>query len=703
MKNTFYIILLLIFFPALLFAQIKGEVVEKDASGKEIPLPGANVYWVNTTTGTTTDLRGKFELSSENISDKRLVVRFIGYTNDTILIINQKSIKSFLKSSLNLSEVQVTYDIEKMKSKEATKKEVISSLELKKAACCNLGESFETNATVDITYKDAISGSKEIQVLGLSGSYTQLLTENAPLIQGLGLTYGLNSIPGTLIESINLVKGPGSVIFGHESISGMVDVELKDPKRTNKFFGNAYVDQNLRKEINTDFAHHFNEKLSSLVSLHADHSNQIIDHNNDYFADMPLLTTISLLNKWKYTNAGWISQNSVKGLYEERFGGQTAFDFSKNISDSSAYGQKLFTKRLEVYGRTGYVIPTTKYNSAGLQYSFVSHEQKGFYGMNTYSGNQELATIRLIHNIAYNASNNLNTGFSFSHHHSTENFRAIHFHKNENIPGAFLENTYQQEKRITFITGLRVDYFENTWLFTPRGNFKYSVTPNADLRFSAGTGWKTADLLAENPGILASSRVLVISESLRREEALNYGISATKRFKLNYRKGSFGADFYRTIFSNKIIPDFESDSTSTHVFFKNLDGRAFSDNFQAEFEYEILKNVRLKSAYKYMDVYSIFQGNKVIQPYIPKHRFFTNLFYETFNRKWTMNATLQWYGAKKLPNTMNNPEKYRTLNYSPSYYTIHAQLNRVFKNSEFAIGVENILDFYQKDPILSSH
>lgn len=680
---------------------VKGVVYESN-NKNEIPLIGANVYWINTTKAVVTDFSGNFEISEDGITDKRLIVSFVGYQNDTINITNQKFIKIILKSAAVLNAVEITKERSaSMISVQPLKTEILTAKELKKAACCNLGESFETNASVDITYKDALSGSKEVQVLGLSGAYTQILTEDVPLINGLGLTYGLNSIPGTQIDAINIVKGPGSVVLGHESISGMVNVDLKDPSTADRLFLNAYLNHDLRKELNVDKAIKLNDRLSSLVSFHADHFSAKIDNNDDSFIDMPLLSNYSLLNKWKFNNGrGLLSQNSIKYLYEERMGGQTFFDFEKNEVDSSAYGQKLQTNRIEFYGRIGYVIPSPKYNSVGFQYAVVNHKQKGFYGFNEYEGYQDLLSLRLLYNRELTKNNSLNLGLSYKYNSSKEKAGNLILNKKELIPGIFAENTFQRNKILALITGIRADLYEEEVILTSRANIKYSLKENTDIRASAGTGWKTTDILAENPSILASSRSVEIVEDLNIEQAVNFGFNINHAFKLFYREASIGMDIYKAIFSNKIIPDFDTDPTK--VFFSNLKGISYSDNLQLEIIYEFVKNVELKLAYKYLDVYSRLDGNKTQQAFIAKDRLLSTLFYESFNRKWTANISLQWYGKKKMPNSSFYPEVYQRNSYSLPYSVYNIQANRIYKNVELYVGMENIFDLVQEDAIVSA-
>lgn len=701
--KIFFNILLLLTTALQIHSQTINGTVYELVDKKEKPLFGANVYWLNTTVGTTTDANGKFELKRDGITDHRLVASFIGFISDTVMAHETNNIKVVLQSTIILKEVNVVSEREAtmISSLKTLKTEMITSKELKKAACCNLGESFETNATVDVTIKDAISGSKEIQVMGLSGGYTQMLTENAPLINGLGLTYGLNSIPGTQIDAINIVKGPGSVIFGHESISGMINIDLKDPETTDKIFINGYLDNNLRKEINADKTFRLNENLNTLLSIHADHLDMTVDENKDGFLDMPLLTTISVLNKWKLrSKKGWMSQNSLKYLYEERMGGEKDFDFKKDFADTTSYGQKLTTNRIEFYGRTGYVIPSAKYKSIGLQYTLVNHEQKGFFGLKKYDGLQQTANLRLIYNQEWNKNNSFNLGVSYKIDEISEQINNSNYLKNENYPGIFLENTFQKDKIISFVLGVRADYFKDKFFITPRGNFKYSISENTDVRASVGTGWRTYNMFAENPNILASSRQVIILEKIEPEEALNFGVNLNHKFKLFYRKGSFGLDVYRTVFTNKIVPDYNTNPTQ--VIFTNLQGQSFSDNVQTELSWKIFKTIELKTAYKFLDVYSISSGKRIQQPLIPQHRAFANMVFESFNKKWLANVTMQWYGEKKLPNTENNPEQYRQSKFSNPYFVFNALAGRTFKKFEVYLGMDNILDFRQKNPIISA-
>lgn len=698
MKKNFLFIIILIFTNSL-FAQKKMNGKVLDPQNKAID--GASVYWINSNQSVLTDAKGNFEIDSAGIYDKRLVIKNIGFLTDTFSSFNKKN-NFILNRTVTLKDAEVVFERSgTMISMNPIKTEIITIKELKKAACCNLGESFETNATVDVTYKDALTGSKELQVLGLSGSYIQLLTENAPQISGLGLTYGLNGIPGTQIEAINIVKGPGSVIFGPESMSGMINVDLKDPEKADQWFVNGYLDENLRREINVDNATKITDEFSTFTSLHIDDMTAKVDENGDSFLDMPLVRNINALSKWKFNNKrGLMSQLSFKYLNERRMSGQVDYDYKRSYADMSSWGQKIKTNRYEVYGRTGYVIPTARYQSLGIQYSYVYHDQNGYYGIRKYNANQNLLNLRLIYNTEIAQKHSVNIGLSFKNEIINEQFDTLDLDRTEQTPGIFIEDTYKINPRLTLIAGYRADYIASKWYHTPRVNIKYSIDDQTDLRVSAGYGVRLPHVLAENPALLVSSKPFVIQGELEAEQSVNYGINLHRTFTILYRKGSLGFDFYRTEFKNRLRVDLDKDPLSVYVY--NLSNGSFSNTFQAEFSYKILKTVEMKFAYKYLDVQSKFNGTYIRDPYIAQHRYLTTFSYESFDRKWRANIGFNIVGSKRLPkvhshfDTANLPLK------SPVYTIINTQITKVFNNWEVYLGAENLFDYKQMTHLLGS-
>jgi outer membrane receptor for ferrienterochelin and colicins len=250
---------------------VTGSVFEKQKDGKKLPLAGVNVYWAGTTKGTFTDTGGKFSISRQGITDPKLVFSLLGYGKDTLAVNSDKAkLEVELRSNeTELGEVEITGKqdntfVSKLNARATT---VITTGELQRAACCNLAESFETNASVDVSYSDAISGARQIQLLGLSGIYSQIMTENVPLIRGLATPFGLNYIPGSWMESIQVAKGTSSVVQGYESVTGQINVEYKKPETAPKFFLNLFGNSNLRFEGNADAAFKINDKLSTSVLM----------------------------------------------------------------------------------------------------------------------------------------------------------------------------------------------------------------------------------------------------------------------------------------------------------------------------------------------------------------------------------------------------------------------------------------------------
>ncbi len=696
-KTILYIFFILNALPSWAQKTMSGKVV--DANNKAIE--SASVYWINTQSLVFTEKDGKFNIDSNGIADKRLVIQMLGYLTDTISNFQKKN-TFILSKTLVLKEADVVFERSgTMISMQPIKTEIINEKELKKAACCNLGESFETNATVDVTYKDALTGSKELQVLGLSGSYIQMLTENAPQISGLGLTYGLNGIPGTQIEAINIVKGPGSVIFGPESMSGMINVDLKDPEKTDTWFVNGYLDENLRREINIDNATILSDRVSTFTSLHIDDMTAKIDENYDTFLDMPLVRNINALSKWKFNNRkGLISQLSFKYLNEQRMSGQMNYDYDRSYADMSAWGQKLKTNRYEVYGRTGYVIPSARYQSIGLQYSYVYHDQQGYYGIRSYSGNQNLLNLRLIYNTEIGAKHSVNIGLSMKNEFIKEHFDTLNADRTEQTPGIFIEDTYKINPRLILIAGYRADNIRNKWYHTPRANVKYSIDDQTDVRASVGYGVRLPHVFAENPALLVSSKAFVIQPNLEAERSVNYGINLVRSFNLFYRKGTFNFDLYRTEFINRLRVDLDQDPLVVNVY--NLSNGSYSNTFQFEFMYKILKTVELKFAYKYLDVQSKLNGVYIRDPYIANHRYLTTFSYESFNRKWRANLGFNVVGSKRLPKVHEHHETKNLPLNSPVYTIVNTQVTRVFKNFEIYLGAENLFDFKQMTHLLGS-
>ncbi len=695
-------LILIIFFAGtigIVNAQhIEGIVVEIGKEGKEIPVVGANVFFPGTAIGTITDVTGMFHIDKPNENVSSIVVSYIGYINDTINASGTNN-KSILKKSVTLNEVIVNGQKADsyISSMNPIKTEVLTSTELRKNACCNLAESFESNPTVDVSFTDAVTGAKKIQMLGLSGIYVQTMTDVLPTIRGLAINNGMNWIPGPWVESIQLNKGTGSVANGFESITGQINVELKKPETAERFFINLYGNTEERGEINLQFAHRFNKKLSTILLASGSQMQNSHDGNGDSFMDQPDFKQLQLMNRWKF-----LAGKKIEGMfgakwgYDSRNGGQMP-EHSHN--GGVAYQTQMDVNRQEAFIKTSFN-PNKVYQSIGLQLSGINHEQKGFFGFKNYSGNEQTLYANLIwQSIIGNTKHNYRLGGTFLADHTSEVFDTIYAGYKNNIPGAFFEYTYDDLKDFSAVLGLRTDYVNENISITPRLHIRYAVTKSATLRMSVGRGFRAVNLFAENPAIMATSRKIIFTEKLNLESAWNGGLNFTKCFYIKNREATFSLDLYRTQFVNQIVLDYDQSPQFINV--SNLHGQSFANSFQAAFNFFLIEKLEIRLAYKYNDVQQTLNKKLMQKPLSPMHRALFNAAYALKNH-WKFDATVQWVGKQRIPSTVSNPEQYQLQLNSPSYFRVLGQITYIKHRWEFYVGGENLNDFSQKDAIISA-
>jgi outer membrane receptor for ferrienterochelin and colicin len=705
--------------PTLFFAQdkIKGMVMEPSPQGKHLPLPGANVIWEGTSVGTITDIDGNFTLPYES-SYKRLIISYVGYKSKTIDIKNPNTvIHILLQSTDDLEEVTVTTRKKASATSYLASQNIttISSKELLKAACCNLSESFETNPSIDVNFTDAISGTKQIKMLGLTSPYILIATENVPSVRGASQAYGLSFIPGTWVESIQVTKGAGSVTNGFESIAGQINAELVKPLSDKKFFVNAYGSINGRLELNTHFNTILNEKWSTGVYIHGDRRGEKFDNNRDSFLDLPVGNQINVMNRWQYTNLekGLISFLNFRFLDDKKQSGQINYDPNVHKFGNAVWGSEVDTRRFDFSGKFGYVNPEIPYQSLGLQLAFSNHKQDSYFGNRIYDINHKSLYSNLIYNsIISDSRHKIKTGIGFSHDTYEEQVNTTDYSRNENSIGGFFEYSFDNLDTVNLTAGVRIDHHNLMGTFvTPRFHARYTPWEKSALRFSFGRGKRAANIFAENQRLFASSRTINIQNTegniygLNPEIAWNYGISFFQGFQLFDRKADINIDFYRTDFQNQVVVDYE---TPTEINFYNLDGESFANSFQVEFNYTPLERLDLKSAYKYYDVKTQYQSGKLRKPLTPKHRVFANASYETQTSTkgalWKFDATYNWIGEQRFSSTMQSPEAFRLNPHSPTFSTLNAQVTKVFSDQfEVYLGGENITNVRQENPILSAN
>jgi hypothetical protein len=699
----------IILFIAMLFAtalqaqqvKLKGKVVERTKQGEE-PVPGALVFWQGTRTPVETDGKGFFEIPFRDSLPAHLVVTMVGYRADTILIRDtvKKEIRIFMYSSNMLNEVVVNGRIPSTSISIFTPINTVTihKQELLKAACCNLSESFETNASVDVNYTDAVSGARQIQMLGLDGIYTQILSENLPLIRGMSSSYGLNFVPGTWVSSILVTKGAGSVVNGYESITGQLNVELLEPREADRFFLNGYANQQGRYELNTHVAHRFTDRFSTLLMAHVSDQELKLDRNGDGFLDMPLVRQYNVFNRWHLQIPNKLEmQFGLKAMMEDRTGGQRDFSYREDFGDTLHYGIGIGNKQVETFTKTGLIFPERPWRSIALMTSERYHRQDMYFGSKRYQGEQVSVYANGIwQGIIGNTNNKIKWGPGLIYDRYAEAFNDSSFGREDVIPGGYAEYTFTHpDTSISLVLGARGDYHSQFgFKYTARAHFKYNFGKVTAVRLSAGNGWRTANIFVENAAVFANSRKVMVLEALKPEEAWNYGISFTHKF--SRLEAFLNADFFRTDFVNQVIVDLEE---ADKIRFYNLDGRSYSNSSQVEFGLEPLERFGIRAAYKHYDVRSTYSGKLLTKPFVPRDRAFINLYYATNFEKWKFDLTAKWFGPSRIPDLSANPEAHHFPTETEAYVLLSAQVTKRFKHFEVYLGSENMLDVYRHDII----
>jgi outer membrane receptor for ferrienterochelin and colicin len=722
MKKIIISILFLI--PSLTFGQsiLKGMIMDRSYPEGNQGVEGVTVFWLNTNVGTSTNEKGWFSIPYKE-EYKKLVISYVGYRTDTISISSAETIHHFITPENELDEVQIT------SRKEATQKSflqtantfTVNSEELLKAACCNLAESFETNPSIDVNFSDALTGTRQIQMLGLKSPYLLITQENIPSIRGAAQVFGLTFTPGTWVESIQVTKGAGSVINGYESISGQINAELVKPFTDNKFFLNAYGSLGGRLELNTHFNERVSDKWQTGLYVHGNYRGQKFDRNDDGFLDFPLANQINVMNRWQYTDAekGWVSFINLRYMDDSKQTGQ--MDYNPNtdrvlpgavLSGVEVWGGEIDTKRLDASAKLGYVFPELPFQSFGFQFAYSNHQQDSYFGQRIYNiEHQSVYSNFLFSSIIGDTRNKFTTGLTFTHDGYNELVELTSFTRVENSIGGFFEYAYDNIENFSFNAGVRIDSHNLLGTFvTPRIHLRYVPWEKATLRLSAGQGRKSTNIFAENQQLFSSARQIDIRSTggniygLNPEVAWNYGISYLQGFRLSEQKGNITFDFYRTQFQNQVVVDWENPQ---QISFYNLEGESYANSFQVEVNYSLIEDLDLRVAYKYYDIEIDYSNGRLSKPLVPNHRFFANIGYETQKQlkgsQWKFDLTYNWIGEQRLPNTSTNPVQYQLGDNAESYSLLNAQITKVFSDKfELYLGGENLTNMRQKNPILAS-
>ena len=585
--------------------------------------------------------------------------------------------------------------------------ELISSRELLRAACCNLGESFTTNPSVDVNYADAATGAQQIKLLGLSGTYVQMLTENIPNYRGLAAPYALGYIPGPWMQSIQVSKGASSVKNGYESITGQINVEFKKPQATPFADANLYVNSDQKLEANLGANLTLSDGWSTALLGHYELLDKAHDDNGDGFADMPKMRQGSLMSRWAYLSDSYIFQASVKGLKEHREGGQVSHH---SPHTSHPYTIDITNERYEAFAKNALILNPEHGTNIALILSGSVHHERSFYGHRHYDADERNGYASLLFETDFDEHHSLSAGLSLNHDYLSEELRVKSEEfategtqkfapADETTPGVYAQYTYKIGEKLTAMGGLRWDH--SPWwgsFVTPRMHVKYSPSGIVTLRGSVGKGYRTPHILAENSYLLASNRQLVIN-SIGQEQAWNYGLSAAFRIPIGERTLELNAEYYYTHFTQQAIIDYDTAPETLSIHDMKDGDKSRSHTIQIDATCEVIPQLNVTAAWRFNDVKATYGGQLREKPMNSRYKGLLTASYAPGLGKWQLDATLQVNGGGRLPDNFGNglwESRFK------AYEQVNMQVTRFFRHWSIYAGGENLTGFKQKNAIISA-
>ena len=708
------ITLLLMAFANGAFAQgfIEGTVYEQNENGTKTPLPGVNVYWKIVNEGTVTDAHGHYKIPlHERIGC--LVFSCISYENDTVHHMVEPAHYDHVFNAihmLNEVEIEARQKASYINPIKAIAVQNITSESLKRAACCTLAGSFENNASVDVAYSDAVTGAQQIQLLGLSGIYTQMMTEIIPNFRGLASTFGLNYVPGTWMNGIQISKGTSSVRNGYESITGQINVDYKEPvkDKSEKVFVNLYANSMLMTDFNFNGRVKVGKRDGIMLFGHVSHNHMKMDGNGDGFMDDPLTTQYNVFLRYNHPHVGKFGcKLGIKALKETRLGGQMDFD-PKHRFDGGLYGININTERYEAFAKGGYHFDREN-TSLGTQHQVTYHKVNSYYGLTDYNATQlSYYGNLLFDSYIVNDHHNYSVGASYTFDKYDEQLFVNQMNDSilqriEQVPGVFAEYNFSDDHHWNVIAGFRADYntYYKKMLYTPRLHVRFKTHDEFAIRLSAGKGYRSPNILAENSTMLASSRIIRFIDTPKMEDAWNYGINLAKIINIGWRELTIQADFYRTDFVNQIIIDRDADAHEVRIY--NLDGKSYSNSAQIEVNSEIFKDFDLTLAFRDNDVKMTINDTLMEKPFANRYKGLVTMSYAPGT--WQFDFTTQFNGDSRVPDLSGNATAvahHQDIKRSPFYVIMNAQITKKLgKYWELYLGGENLTNYTQKYPIIA--
>ena len=739
-----FLTLILLVFACSTFAaaqKINGKVYILNALKEKEPGAFSNVWWMEQKSVVEADEDGNFTFKSIKGDNITLIAAYVGYKADTIKLyengVNLRpgaAIEFVLQPENELDQVTITgRQQSNFLSKTASiKTEVISAAGLCKMACCSLAESFESSASVSVGYSDAVTGAKQIKLLGLSGSYTQMLDETRPVMRGLASPFGLTYIPGQWLESIQIAKGPSSVVNGLEAITGQINVEHRKPTAENPLFINLFLNNNMRAEANVASSLQLNEKWSTVMMGHVSKDNMVHDGNDDTFRDDPLTQQFNFDNRWLYFNPnGTQVRFGAKFVNDTRIGGHKDYEEGMNergegssllgkAYDMGIWGNEIHNTGVSGFFKLGIPLNEDQTKNVAVVADYSYYDMESTYGIKDFGGYQNMGFFNAMYHHTVNDNHQYTIGLSgrlddvhsayadfsgYSNNLPSGGVEYMAFKTDEKVIGTYGEYTYTLDEKISLVAGLRADYSSlYGWQVAPRASFKYSFSDQTIVRLTGGRGFRTPYIITDNLGVMSSGRGLNISDKITAEDAWTFGGNFTQYFNLGGRESNyFSFDYFRSTFNHKVVYDWDSGVAGNTVDIYDIteatmgNNQAYTDTYQFDLSVEPIERFTAIATFRYSNAKMSMKNQGLVDaPMTSKYKAVLNLQYATPMNKWTFDATAQLNGPCRLPQFMGGGE-------SDIYPMMFAQVTKKLNLVDVYVGVENITNYTQKNPIMNAN
>ncbi|MGD8307081.1 MAG: TonB-dependent receptor [Ignavibacteria bacterium] len=664
------------------------------------PLYGVNVYIPELQNGAQTNFKGKFEITNIPNYLKSVEIHFsyIGYKK----VIKNINLPQNVELNVTLEidpvqtdEVVVTENREGVFLKNSPVKiEVITTRQIEKNYSIDLTQAFQFTPGVKVQNNCGVCSTSDLRILGLEGQYSQILIDGHPIVSNLGAVYGLMGINTSNIKQIEIVKGPGSILYGPESVSGTINVLLKDPSDRPPYSVRFEGTTHLEHAFALSGSKKWDKTATSIIFDYAGNYNRL-DENGDGFTDVPVFERYSIINQW-LTHLSDKTLLKVFGryYYEDRFGGQINWDKSLHRGGTEQYGESIYTNRGELFGK----FSSDFSQSFQLQSNFsgVIHSQNSAYGNTIYNADQFTTYFDLVGIKSLNESNSITFGTAYKFDRYDDDSPATNNPANSHIVSLFAQDEITFDSKIITLLGLRYNYHNiQKSIWQPRASIKYSPFPLTNVRLSFGTGFRTVNLFTEDHASLIGTRTLEIAESLEPEKSINTTLSFVQSVDLITQFLQFQLSGHYTRFSNQIIPDYDTDVNK--IIYSNLDGYSISKGMETSIAYEnFLFPLRIFISYEFLETFKVEDGLRNEIEFNPKHIINTQIDYIFRGIDLELTVTGKWVGKQKLP-LLLEPEPRPII--SEPYSIWNVVFRKELKDFTFTFGMNNVFNYTQPSPI----